>query len=171
HALAAAAGISDGHAGLRPEDTARRVAASAPERPTAMSGDGINHPPALAGATAGIAMGAAGCGAARGPADAASTGPALRRAPPPPPHRAPQRGDCSAVSHRDRHPIIPKRTAGARARHSARAPALPRHRTAMFSEPEPRDTLRAHRILKFRRKPSIFRRTFKLSSLDPHLPD
>ncbi|WJY89431.1 heavy metal translocating P-type ATPase [Corynebacterium confusum] len=80
-ALAEIAGIDDVRAELRPEDKASIVAEFSSKTPTAMIGDGINDAPALAGATVGIAMGAAGSDAAIESADVAFTGHDLRLIP------------------------------------------------------------------------------------------
>ncbi len=63
-------GVDEVHAGLMPEDKVRIVSElGATYGPTAMVGDGINDAPALASATIGIAMGAAGTDAALETAD------------------------------------------------------------------------------------------------------
>ena len=80
-ALAAAAGIDDVRAQLRPQDKAEAVTRLGRERPTAMIGDGINDAPALAAADVGIAMGATGSDAAIESADIAFTGHDLRLIP------------------------------------------------------------------------------------------
>nr|WP_156229294.1 cation-translocating P-type ATPase [Corynebacterium comes] len=82
-ALAAAAGITDVRAELRPEDKARAVTelGDAGHGPVAMIGDGINDAPALASADIGIAMGAKGSDAAIESADVAFTGDDLRLIP------------------------------------------------------------------------------------------
>jgi Cd2+/Zn2+-exporting ATPase len=72
HAVARAVGIGDVRAELLPEDKLRAVEAFVrSDGPTAMIGDGINDAPALAAATLGIAMGAAGSDAAIETADIA----------------------------------------------------------------------------------------------------
>ena len=74
-AIAAALGIDDVRAELKPEDKAEVVAElEATLGATAMVGDGINDAPALATATVGIAMGAAGTDAAIEAADVALMG-------------------------------------------------------------------------------------------------
>ena len=86
-ALAAQAGIDQVHAGLRPEDKSRVVAALAgpgthrSRGTTAMVGDGINDAPALATADVGIAMGAMGADVAIETADVALMGDDLRLLP------------------------------------------------------------------------------------------
>ncbi|WP_068431652.1 heavy metal translocating P-type ATPase [Piscicoccus intestinalis] len=80
-ALAAAAGIDDVRAQLRPQDKAEAVTLLGRERPTAMIGDGINDAPALGAADVGIAMGATGSDAAIESADIAFTGHDLRLIP------------------------------------------------------------------------------------------
>ena len=57
HALAEAAGITQVHADLRPEDKAEIIRTLKAQRPTAMVGDGVNDAPALAQADLGLAMG------------------------------------------------------------------------------------------------------------------
>ncbi len=79
HSLAAAAGITDVRAELRPED--KSAAVSALPGPVAMVGDGINDAPALATADIGIAIGATGSDAAVESADIALTGDDLRAIP------------------------------------------------------------------------------------------
>jgi Zn2+/Cd2+-exporting ATPase len=69
-ALARRVGVDEVHAGLLPEDKLRIVGELGRRYgPTAMVGDGINDAPALAAATSGIAMGAAGTDAALETAD------------------------------------------------------------------------------------------------------
>ncbi|SJN08545.1 Lead, cadmium, zinc and mercury transporting ATPase; Copper-translocating P-type ATPase [Leucobacter sp. 7(1)] len=81
HALAAAAGVPEVHAELRPEQKAAWVVQSSSRAATAMIGDGINDAPALAAASVGIAMGATGSDAAIESADVAFTGHDLRLIP------------------------------------------------------------------------------------------
>jgi len=69
--IAARLGIDDVRAGLRPEDKVAAVQALEREQPVLMVGDGVNDAPALAAATCGIAMGAAGSDAAIEAADIA----------------------------------------------------------------------------------------------------
>lgn len=69
--VAAHAGIDDVRAGLKPDDKVRAVEELLQEGPTLMVGDGVNDAPALATATCGVAMGAAGTDAAIEAADIA----------------------------------------------------------------------------------------------------
>ena len=69
--IAAQLGIDEVHAGLLPEDKVRIVEALSREGVVIMVGDGINDAPALAAATCGVAMGAAGTDAAIEAADIA----------------------------------------------------------------------------------------------------
>lgn len=69
--VAAALGIDDVRAGLKPEDKVAAVQALARSGPVLMVGDGVNDAPALAAATCGVAMGAAGTDAAIEAADIA----------------------------------------------------------------------------------------------------
>ena len=64
-------GIDDVRAGLKPEDKVNAVQELMKEGPTLMVGDGVNDAPALAAATCGMAMGAAGTDAAIEAADIA----------------------------------------------------------------------------------------------------
>ncbi|WP_308195278.1 cation-translocating P-type ATPase [Blastococcus sp. KM273128] len=79
--LAAAAGIEDVHAELRPEDKAALVEQLGRRGRVAMVGDGINDAPALATADVGIAMGAMGTDVAIETADVALMGEDLRQLP------------------------------------------------------------------------------------------
>ena len=81
-AIAERTGVSRWRAGLLPEDKLDAVRALQDEHgPIAMVGDGINDAPALAGATVGIAMGAAGSDVALEAADVALMGDDLERLP------------------------------------------------------------------------------------------
>lgn len=64
-------GIDDVRAGLKPEDKVTAVQGLMKDGPTLMVGDGVNDAPALATATCGMAMGAAGSDAAIEAADIA----------------------------------------------------------------------------------------------------
>jgi Cd2+/Zn2+-exporting ATPase len=68
-AIAQQAGVDEFHAGLLPEDKVRVLKSLKTTGPVAMVGDGVNDAPALATATIGIAMGAAGTDVAMETAD------------------------------------------------------------------------------------------------------
>ena len=80
-ALAEAAGITQVHADLRPEDKAEIIRTLKAQRPTEMVGDGVNDAPALATADIGIAMGAMGTDVAIETADIALMGEDLHHLP------------------------------------------------------------------------------------------
>ncbi len=80
-ALAKAAGITEVHADLRPEDKAEIIRTLQTRQPTARVGDGINDAPALATADTGIAMGAMGTDVAIETADIALMGEDLHHLP------------------------------------------------------------------------------------------
>ncbi|MFW6070660.1 MAG: HAD-IC family P-type ATPase, partial [bacterium] len=69
HAIAAEAGVDAYHAELLPEDKMRILKEEERHGPVAMVGDGVNDAPALASASIGIAMGAAGTDVALETAD------------------------------------------------------------------------------------------------------
>ncbi|MGI8688837.1 MAG: HAD-IC family P-type ATPase, partial [Thermomicrobiales bacterium] len=79
--IAAATGVTDVRADLLPADKAEAVRALAADGPVAMVGDGINDAPALATASVGVAMGAAGTDVAIEAADVALMGDDLGRLP------------------------------------------------------------------------------------------
>lgn len=79
--IAGRLGIDDVRAGLLPEEKAEVVSQLSAEQPTAMVGDGVNDAPALATASVGIAMGAAGTDAAMETADVVLMGDDLSRLP------------------------------------------------------------------------------------------
>ena len=80
--VSARVGVDEYRAGLLPEDKLRAVEAlEAESGPVAMVGDGINDAPALAAATVGVAMGAAGTDAALQSADVALMSDDLSRLP------------------------------------------------------------------------------------------
>ena len=64
-------GIDNVRAGLKPDDKVKAIQALMQDGPTLMVGDGVNDAPALATATCGVAMGAAGTDAAIEAADIA----------------------------------------------------------------------------------------------------
>jgi Cd2+/Zn2+-exporting ATPase len=68
-AIAKECGLDEFYAELRPEDKMRLVKQMAAQGPVAMVGDGVNDAPALAAASVGIAMGAAGTDVAMETAD------------------------------------------------------------------------------------------------------
>ncbi|TFD79173.1 heavy metal translocating P-type ATPase [Cryobacterium fucosi] len=80
-ALGQAAGITEVHADLRPEDKAEIIRTLKARQPTAMVGDGVNDAPALATADTGIAMGAMGTDVAIETADIALMGEDLNHLP------------------------------------------------------------------------------------------
>lgn len=80
-ALGKAAGITEVHADLRPEDKAELIRTLQSRQPTAMVGDGVNDAPALATADSGIAMGAMGTDVAIETADIALMGEDLNHLP------------------------------------------------------------------------------------------
>ncbi len=81
-AVAQRTGVTEWRAGLLPEDKLAAVRALRDEHgPTAMVGDGVNDAPALAGATVGVAMGAAGSDVALESADVALMSDNLDRLP------------------------------------------------------------------------------------------
>jgi len=80
-ALGKAAGITEVHADLRPEDKAEIIRTLQNRQPTAMVGDGVNDAPALATADTGIAMGAMGTDVAIETADIALMGEDLNHLP------------------------------------------------------------------------------------------
>jgi Zn2+/Cd2+-exporting ATPase len=80
-AIAKQAGIDEFHAELLPEDKVRLIKSLKAIAPIAMVGDGVNDAPALATATIGIAMGAAGTDVAMETADIVLMGDNLRNIP------------------------------------------------------------------------------------------
>lgn len=68
-AIAKECGVDEFYAELRPEDKMKLVKQMAGEGPVAMIGDGVNDAPALAAASVGVAMGAAGTDVAMETAD------------------------------------------------------------------------------------------------------
>ncbi|MDQ6603837.1 MAG: cadmium-translocating P-type ATPase, partial [Chloroflexota bacterium] len=79
--IAAATGVTDVRADLLPADKAEAVRTLEADGPVAMVGDGINDAPALATASVGVAMGAAGTDVAIEAADVALMGDDLGRLP------------------------------------------------------------------------------------------
>jgi Cd2+/Zn2+-exporting ATPase len=80
-AIALQAGVDEFHAGLLPEDKVRVLKALESIGPVAMVGDGVNDAPAIATATIGIAMGAAGTDVAMETADVVLMSDNLRNIP------------------------------------------------------------------------------------------
>jgi Cd2+/Zn2+-exporting ATPase len=79
--IAAEAGVTDVRAELLPEDKVNAVVELQRSAPVAMIGDGVNDAPALATATVGVAMGAAGTDVAIEAADVALMGDDLAQVP------------------------------------------------------------------------------------------
>ncbi|WP_407840557.1 heavy metal translocating P-type ATPase [Streptomyces sp. DSM 116496] len=80
-AVGRAVGMDEVRGGLLPEDKVAEVARLRRTARTAMIGDGVNDAPAMAGATVGVAMGAAGSAVALETADIALMSDDLRRLP------------------------------------------------------------------------------------------
>ncbi|MFZ3468461.1 heavy metal translocating P-type ATPase [Streptomyces sp. 4.24] len=80
-AVGRAIGMDEVRGGLLPEDKVAEVARLRRTARTAMIGDGVNDAPAMAGATVGVAMGAAGSAVALETADIALMSDDLRRLP------------------------------------------------------------------------------------------
>lgn len=70
-AVATAVGLSEARGDLMPEDKVETIRALKAEQPVAMVGDGVNDAPAMASASVGVAMGAAGSDVALETADVA----------------------------------------------------------------------------------------------------
>jgi Cd2+/Zn2+-exporting ATPase len=70
-AVAAEVGLSEARGDLMPEDKVETIRTLKAEQPVAMVGDGVNDAPAMASASVGVAMGAAGSDVALETADVA----------------------------------------------------------------------------------------------------